>query len=195
MNQSNRKGVTMNARESVLGMLYIVDVRLIHSTTKDKHKHKILMVGCEQADIERKLRWIFDASVYSEFSVKNIEKVREKVHFLSTVITQDSGMTGPVIERAEGSQVVIQQQTSSEPYDPKLFAVGLSTTMLAKDRDHALRKVGNALVASATVGKSHSAASLSADSTITVEEIPRSNGYAQARDVSQEVNRAHMVRG
>ena len=67
--------------------------------------------------------------------------------------------------------------------------------MLAKDEEHALRKLSHALMSHATGGHSHSGASLSADSTVEIEEVPRANGYATARDVSNEVNHAHMVRG
>jgi len=178
----------------MLGMLYLVDVSVHSRMTGETTKHKLLLVGCELDDIERKMRWIFDSGEES-ITVKGIEKVREKVHFLSSIVTQDKTPIGPVIERPESSQIVHQQQILSEPYDPKLFAIGISTTMLAKDIDHALRKVGNAILSRATVGKSHSGAPLSEDSTITVEEVPRSSGYAKARDTSHESNRAHVVRG
>lgn len=179
----------------LLGMLYIVDVRLVRHDTGEKHKHRLLLVGCEHADIERKLRWMFDATEYKGMAITGIEKVREKVHFLSTVVTQPDAPVGPVIARDERSQVVPQQKTLIEPYDPRLFAIGITTTMLAKDHEHALRKLGHALVSHATEGRSHSGASLSADSTVAVEEVPRSNGYATARDVSNEANRAHVMRG
>lgn len=179
----------------LLGMLYVVDVRLVRNDTGEKHKHRLLLVGCEHADIERKLRWVFDATEYKEMAITGIEKVREKVHFLSTVVTQPDAPVGPVIARDERSQVVPQQQTLTEPYDPKLFAIGITTTMLAKDQEHAMRKLGHALVCHATEGQSHSGASLSADSTVAIEEVPRSNGYTNARDVSNEANRAHIVRG
>lgn len=183
------------AEAVLLGMLYVVDVRLVKTGSSEKLKHRLLLVGCEHADIERKLRWLFDVTEYKEMSIVGIEKVREKVHFLSTVVTQIDPPAGPVIEREEGSQPVYQQQTLTEPYDPKLFAIGITTTMLGKDEEHALRKLGHAIISRATEGRSHSGASLSADSTVAVEEIPRSNGYASARDVSNESNRAHVVRG
>lgn len=179
----------------VLGMLYVVEVRLVNRTTCEKHKHKLLVVGCEESDIERKMRWMFDKSTYKEMSITSVEKVREKVHFLSTVITQPEPAVGQVIERDERSQFVKQQQMSIEPYDPKLFVIGLATTMLAKDEQHALRKVGHALVSHATEGKSHSGASLSDDSTLTIEQISKSSGYAMPRDVSLESNKARMFRG
>jgi hypothetical protein len=179
----------------LLGMLYVVDVRLSRSDTKEIFKHRLLIVGCEHADIERKLRWVFDASTYKEMSITGIEKVRDKVHFLSTKVFQMTPAVGPVIERDDHSQTVSQNKTKIEPFDPKLFAVGIATTMLAKDQFHALRKVGHAIVSQATEGTSHSGAALSEDSTVTIEEIPRSSGYAAPRDVSAEINRAHMVRG
>jgi hypothetical protein len=179
----------------LLGMLYVVEVRMVNAVTGEKIKHKLLLVGCEQPDIERKLKWIFDARQYSEFSISGIEKVREKVHFLSTFVTQEKAPTSAVIERDERSQVVAGQPMITEPYDPKLYAVGITTMMLAKDEVHAMRKVGHALLSHATEGKSHSGAHLSEDSTIAIEEVPRSSGYAKARDVFSESNRAHFVRG
>lgn len=178
----------------LLGMLYLVDVSVHSKETGETVKHKLLLVGCELDDIERKMRWIFDSGQES-IVIKGIEKVREKVHFLSSAITQDKTPVGPVIERSENSQTIQQQQIITEPYDPKLYAIGITTTMLAKDQDHALRKVGNAILSRATVGKSHSGASLCEDSIVSVEEVPRSSGYAKARDTSNESNRAHVVRG
>lgn len=180
---------------SLLGMLYLVDVRLVRRSSGEKLKHRLLLVGCEHADIERKLRWIFDTTEYKEMSLSGIEKVREKVHFLSTVVTQPDEPVGPVIEREERSQIVHQQPILVEPYDPRVFAIGLVTTMLAKDEAHALRKLSTALLSQATEGRSHSGAALSAESTLTIEEVPRSSGYARARDVSNESNRAHVMRG
>ncbi len=183
------------AEAPLLGMLYIVDVNVFDKETNETAKHKLLLVGCEADDIERKMKWIFDTGHVS-LQIKGAEKVREKVHFLSTIITKDESVSGPVIMRDENSQPINQFSPQlTEPYDPKLFAVGIVTTMLAKDSDHALRKVSTALMNRATVGKSHTGASLHEDSKITVEEIPKSNGYASARDVSNEINKAHMVRG
>jgi len=183
------------AEAPLLGMLYIVDVNVLDKLTGENAKHKLLLVGCEADDIERKMKWIFDTGSTS-LMIKGAEKVREKVHFLSTIITKDQSIDSPVIMRDENSQPINQFSPQlTEAYDPKLFAVGIVTTMLAKDSDHALRKVATALMNRATVGKSHTGASLHDDSTITVEEIPKSNGYASARDVSSEVNKAHMVRG
>jgi len=179
----------------LLGMLYIVEVNVMDKSTDETAKHKMLLVGCEADDIERKMKWIFDTGNVSVM-IKSIEKVREKVHFLSTIITKDASANGPVIMRDENSLSIKQFSPQlTEAYDPKLFAVGIVTTMLAKDSDHALRKVATALMNRATVGKSHTGASLNSDSTINVEEIPKSNGYASPRDVSNEVNKAHMVRG
>lgn len=179
----------------LLGMLYLVDVRLVRSDTGEKHKHRLLLVGCEHADIERKLRWIFDSTEYKEMSISAIEKVREKVHFISTVVTQPDAPVEPVINRETRSQIVAQQRTAVEEYDPHLYAIGISTTMIGKDEHHALRKLGHALIAQATEGRSHSGAALSADSTLTIEQVPFASGYARPRDVSNEINRAHFVAG
>lgn len=179
----------------LLGMLYIVDVSVHDKSTRETAKHKLLLVGCEAEDIERKMKWIFDTGNVS-LVIKGAEKVREKVHFLSTIITKDESVGSPVIMRDANSQTITQFSPQlTEAYDPKLFAVGIVTTMLAKDSDHALRKVATALMNRATVGKSHTGASLHDDSTINIEEIPKSNGYASSRDVSSEINKAHMVRG
>ena len=179
----------------LLGMLYLVDVRLRVRQTGEIIKHRLLLVGCEEADIERKMRWLFDSTKYSELSIKGTEKVREKVHYLSTTIEQDDPVPKKVIDRGDHQDVVLQNRTTIEPYDPHLYAVGLSTTMIGKDEKHALRKVARALLATATDGESHSAAALSDDSTLTIEQIPFSSGYAKPRDTSDEVNKAHIMRG
>lgn len=184
----------------LLGMLYVVEVRLVRAATREKVKHRILMVGCEAGDIERKLRWLFDAREFVEFSVTEVRKVKEKMHFLSTTITQESEPAAPIIEREEGSIVAPQQKTIVQELveieqRPRLYAVGLSTTMPAMSADHAVRKVGHALIRAGSEGSSHAGATLSADSTLTIEEIPFSSGFAKARDVSAEKNEARFVRG
>jgi len=184
------------ADHGVIGMLYLVDVRMVNKRSGEKIKKKLLLVGCEADDIERKLRWVFDSSLYEEFSVSDVEKVREKVHVISTVYSQlDTTTKTPLIKRTDGTPTVKQMSTGQEKYDPNLYAVGITTTMIGKDEQHALRKVGNAILASATDGKSHSAAELSEDATVTVERIPFQSGYAMPRDVTNESNKPHFVRG
>jgi hypothetical protein len=185
----------VESAQGVIGMLFLVDVRMVIRRSGEKIKKKLLVVGCEAADIERKLRWVFDSASYDEFSVSNVEKVREKVHVISTVYTQTNAIEEPIIKRKEGTVEAPQAKLCQEKYDPKNYAVGITTTMVAKDEQHALRKVANALLVSATDGIAHSASSLSEDATVVIEQIPLSSGYAMPRDVSSEVNRAHFVRG
>lgn len=179
----------------VLGMLYIVDVRLVQKADGEKIKHRILLVGCEQDDIDRKIRWLFDAAKYKEIAITGIEKVREKVHFLSTTISQERPAPAAVIDRDGHSQPIPSAQLQTEQYDPNLYAVGLSAAFLAKDEAHAIRKAGRALINTATEGKSHTGGDLPEGATLTVEQIPKSSGYALPRDVSEEANKAHFVRG
>jgi hypothetical protein len=181
-------------REWLLGQLYIVTVRLKRKDSGEIIKHKLLMVGCEHDDIERKLYWVFDAAQYSEFWIKDVEKVREKVHILSTVVNQPGEPTGPVIHVGERSQVVQQQPVLVEPYQPRRFAVGIVTTMIARDELHALRKVGNALIDKGSTTISHAGAALSEDSQVTIEEVPLSSGFARARSAEGEATRAHVIR-
>jgi hypothetical protein len=178
----------------VLGMLYIVDLRMVKRSTGEKIKHKILMVGSEEADIEKKLKWAFDFSEYSEFSIKSIEKVREKIHIITTSITQEKAPINAVVETNEGSKVIPHQSAQIEQVEMKRFAIGITTTMTALDQDHALRRVAGALVNS-TVEHSKGGAKLSEDSVVLIEEVGFSSGYAMPRDVSNEVNRANFVRG
>lgn len=179
---------------ALLGMLYIANVRLVNRAS-ETIKHRILLVGCEADDIERKLRWLFDATTYKEMSITGVEKVREKVHFLSTVITQAPAPPAAVIDRDTRSEPVPEPSQHIERHDPLLFAVGVTTTMYALDPTHALRKVGRALIAHATEGQSHTGPTLSEHSTVQVEAIPKPSGYAMPRDVTHESNRAHLMRG
>jgi hypothetical protein len=183
------------AVSGTIGMLYVVEVRMVDKITREKIKHKVLIVGGEERDIERKMRWVFDSTRYSETSITGIEKIRDKVHILQTIITQDSPAVTPIIRQGERTESVPQGKTIIEDAPLRLFAVGVSTRMPARDSVHALRKVGHAIVSSTLPDKSHSGASLSDDATITVEEIPFASGYARPRDVSNENNPAHFVRG
>lgn len=178
----------------VLGMLFIVDVRMVLKGSDDITRSRLLVVGGQESDIELKLRWMFDVSKYSEFSIMHVEKVREKVHVLSTVVTQEATPT-QVIDRPEGSQPVPSLHMQTEQYRPKLYAVGIVTTMLACDENHALRKVGSAISGRGSIAKSFNAPKLSEDSSVTVEQVALSTGFARPRDVSAESNRAHFVRG
>ena len=60
-------------------MLYIANVRLVNRAG-ETIKHRILLVGCEADDIDRKLRWLFDATT-KEMSITGVEKVRRKCTF------------------------------------------------------------------------------------------------------------------
>lgn len=186
----------MDSIDRVLGMLYIVDVRMVNRASKEKVKQRLLLVGCERDDVERKLRWIYDATQWMEFSVVAVEKVREKTHIISTVITQDAPPNSPVIERDERSEVVSQAPKieRAKDYEPRLFAIGVSTTMVAQDANHAIRKTGAALSSSTLDVASYSGPRLSDDATVTVEEIPFRSGYATPRDQSNSATRAHIFR-
>lgn len=179
----------------VLGMLHIVEVRTVSRSSNEKIKHKLLVVGSEAADIEKKIKWLFDSTKYDELSISSVEKVREKVHTISTIVTQLDEIDKPIVKHGKTTKQVYQGMINTEKYDPKLFAIGITTTMLAKDEAHALRKVGTALINSTADTKSHGGASLSDDSTIAIEEIPKSSGYALPRNVDDEINEAHFVRG
>lgn len=183
------------AVSGTIGMLYVVEVRMVDKVTREKIKHKVLIVGGEERDIDRKVRWIFDSSRYREMSVTGVEKIRDKVHILQTVITQDEATVLPVIERTDRTESIPQGKTIIDSVPLQLFAVGITTRMPAKDSVHALRKVGHAIVSSTLPDKSHSGASLSEDSTVVVEQIPFSSGYAMPRDVRNEANAATFVRG
>jgi hypothetical protein len=184
-----------STQTGVIGMLYIVDVSMSDKGGLKRVRQKLLLVGCEEADIERKIKWIIDGTKYNSFTIKSIVKVREKVHVLSTVYKEAAEVTTPTINRDGGTQVVPQGKTITKKYEPKLFSVGLATTMIGEDEKHALRKIGNALIASASDVKSHSAASLSEGSTLVIEEIALSSGYSKGKDVSAEINNATFVRG
>jgi len=182
----------------ILGMLWQVNVRLVRIDTGEVYRHKILMVGCEFGDIERKLRWVFDRSTYSTMEVSGARRVREKIHILSTVITEQKSAPAAVIERDDRSQIVpnpatVTEETAEENYC--LYAVGVVTKMSATDELHALRKVGRALAAKGSPVSSDSAPTLSEDATITVEQISYSSGYAMPRDISDSKTKAHIMRG
>ena len=178
----------------MIGMLYIVHVRMIKKTTKEKVKQRLLMVGCEHKDIARKINWIIDGSKYESVAITDIVKVRQKVHVISTVITQHKEQIGPIISGTENSKYVDQVV----PFDrnpSKLYAIGLTTTMSGCSKGHALRKTARALAISTTDEiKSSNEPSLSEDSIIQIEEIPFRSQHVRARDTSSEINPAHVIR-
>lgn len=178
-----------------LGMLYLVDVKMVDKKTRETIKQRLLVVGGEEADIGRKIQWVIDVARYRNIVITGHEKIRDKVHVLHTFVEQEKPADLPIIERAERTEGVAQAKPLTQSEPPKLFAVGITTTMIAHDSTHALRKVAHALLNSASPGTSHAGASLSDDSTVAIEQIPFSSGYAKPRDVSNEANRAHFVRG
>lgn len=179
---------------SVLGMLYIVQVRMFKRSTGETIKKKLLVVGGEQSDISKKLKWHFDVSEFDEFSITEIEKIRSKIHTLNTTVEQEVSSPNARIKTKEGTKQVYGVSTEKEKYDPNLYAVGVVTTMLGSDEDHALRKVGRALI-EMTLDSAAKGLRLSDESTVTIDQIPKSSGYAKPRDVSSEVNNAHIFSG
>lgn len=181
--------------KGILGMLYIVDVRMVDAVSGEKIKQKLIVVGVEAADIERKLKWFFDLKRFKEFSITGVEKVREKIHLVSTVITQETPANSPVIVRDEGTRHIPAGKSVIEPYDPHLYAIGIATTMLARDENHALRKTGNAVIHRAlNQPMSGECPKLSDDSIVVVEQVALKSGYAMPRDVRNEINLAHIFR-
>lgn len=181
---------------SVVGMLHIVEVRMVTKGSGEKIKQKLLLVGCEAADIERKIKWLFDVNNYEQFSVVSVEKVREKVHVLSTVITDNEVVVSDAtIKRSENTQEVFGASGGPRGDSRRLFAVGVTTTILANDENHAVRKVGKALMARGGPVASVEGPKLSADSNVQVEEMSMSSGFSKSRDVSSQINKAHFVRG
>ncbi len=182
-----------NPGKGLVGMLYMVDVNLEDDNLGEIIKHRLIMVGSERSDIDRKIYWMFRDSGRRVFIVK-VKKLREKIHIMRTFVTQKNEAGSVVIDRNDRSQVVTQG-VSAESNGLKLFAVGVTTSMVAKDDLHAMRKVGNVLISRGTQTEMSSMASLSNDSNVIVEEIAFPRKHASARDVSNEVNRAKFVRG
>lgn len=179
---------------NILGMLYIVEVRLVSKKSHEKIKEKLLLVGSEYDDIEKKLSWIYDKDKYDQFSISNICKVRQKIHLLNRTITSLDEPDVPNIKRDDNTYKASEASCYNEKYDPNLYAIGLSTSTLAKDENHALRKIGNALLAKGGHVQS-GCGSLSNDSILTIEQIPLNSGYAMPRDVKNEALKASIVRG
>jgi hypothetical protein len=165
-----------------MGMLFMVHVSMKNIANDELIKNKLLMVCDKSSGIEDKLKWIFDASKFSSLRILSAEKIRQKIHILSTVTTQDDVQPHASI-------------SAKDSYNPKLYAVGVSTLIHAGDQNHALRKVGRALTEKGTAIKSSGTPTLSNDSTINVEEVPVSSGFSKARNVSSEINTAKFVRG
>ena len=185
----------MSSDAGVAGMLYVVNVRLVHALTDEKIKHRIILVGCERDDVERKLRWMFDKKTYSQFRVTSVVKVTNKVHILSTSITQPSPLSAdPIIMREGGSEMVGQSHEATIADGFKKYAIGLATSVLARSESHALRKLA-ATLADISIEEGGTGRKLSDGSTLTIEELSVNSGYATARDVTNEINNLHFVRG
>ena len=184
-------------QQPLLGMLYIVEVRLIRRGDNTSIKQRLLMVGCESADIERKLRWVYSADEYSEFGITGVSKVTDKIHVLSTHIRQIATAPAPIIKRADGTYAVPQTPAARIPSDHKKYAIGLAAQLYARSDFHALEKVSHALLNEAAV-LAHMPAGgyrLPPESMLIIEEVAAPSDLATARDVSNEINKAHLVRG
>jgi hypothetical protein len=175
-------------------MLYLVGVRFTDRRSREITKQRLLVVGGEEADIERKLRWIYETDNFCEFSITGVEKVREKIHVLSTTVTQPREVSKNTILREEGRQ---QEVIDPVPDIPDLihYAVGITTRIYARDHYHALRKVAAALNEQSTDGPTSTTARLSSDSVVQVEEITKPSAVARPRDVTNVKAKAHFVRG
>lgn len=180
--------------EVVLGSLYIAHCRAFNRTTGELTKLKLLLVGGELDDVERRIRWVLDYAAYDELSITDVEKIREKVHIFSSVTTFPDAPEKVVIDREGSQQPVRLPPNGLHVEQMRMYAVGLATTVFAVDEKHAARKAGSALSNHGSA-LSTSANRLSDGSTLTIEEIPKSSGIARARDVSSEINSARFVRG
>lgn len=175
------------------GQLYLVRVRMEKISTGERIKHRLLVVGAGKEDVDRRMRWHFDAAQMKSFSITQVKKIDKSVTVLSTEVHQEQALVDPTIQRPDGSVVVSTSHGATIAEHLKKFAVGISTTILATDADHAIRSTGRAVM---NYGVDNSTGpKLSEDSTVMVEEVSEPSHFAKARDVSAEVNKAHFVRG
>lgn len=186
---------SLRQEHAVIGMLYIVSVRFTDRRSREITKQRLLVVGSEEADIERKLRWIYETDNFCEFALTSVEKVREKIHVLSTVVTQPSEPKKNTILREEGRQEEIKEPPTPDLPEMIHYAVGITTRVYARDHYHALRKIAAAINEHATDGPTSTTSRLSSDSVLQIEEIPKTSPIARARDVSNRLAPAQFVRG
>ena len=178
----------------LLGMLYLIDVRVSVLSTREIMKHHMLVIGGEEADIERKLRWMFDVTKYTDIRITSCVRIREKMHILRTTLLKESTEPDAVIKRLNDVQNVFQPTQVASSENGKFWAVGLSTTMHGFDEGHCIRKIARALAEAYAPIKNKDAPVLSENSTLLIEEISEPSGFAMPRDVTGEANKAHIFR-
>ena len=162
-------------------------------STGERIKHRLLVVGAGKDDVERRMRWHFDASKMRSLSITQVKKIDSSVTVLSTEVHQENVQVDPTIQRADGTVTVQTSHGATIADSLKRFAIGISTTILAVDAEHAIRSAGRAVMNYGT--DNATGPKLSEDSTVMVEEISGPSHFAKARDTSAEVNKAHIVRG
>lgn len=163
-------------------MLYRVWVNERRIDTGEEYSHECFVVARERQELDARLRWVFDVT-RSQFTVVNVEKIREKIHFISSKKKQDKA-------KKESAPVV-----SASSYNPNIYGVCVSATIVAKDEDHALRKMGSGIVSLGSTGFSHRSNANAEDFNIKIEAVPAKSQHSRARDVSNEINKATFVRG
>ena len=180
----------------IVGNLYLVDVCMDHKIVDETSVSRFLMVAENEEELDSRFNCQFDVSDYKSVRITNVQKIKQKMHMLSTRI-EPARVHGQVVKRAEGSKKVLQSNSMKDlsEYNPKIYAIGISTTIVAADQSHAMRKLGSYLTISNTLGGSKSNSPLSENSKILIEEVAKSSGFAMPRDVSNGAERAHMVRG
>lgn len=176
------------------GMLFLIDVTMENKNTNEITLSRFLIVADDESEISSRFTYQHDISDFENVRITNIQKIKQKIHLLSTrtEIKRDSGN----LINKDGLEIPQNNSNkNSKEYLPKIFSIGIATTIVASDEKHAMRKIGSYLLAANTIGGEKTQSPLSENSKVMIEEVAKSSGFALPRDVSNESNRAMIFRG
>lgn len=178
--------MTQASSMSAPGQLYVVETRAVTKDRLTKVRAMFLVTATSLEAVHQKLPYVLDLSVYAEFSVKGIRRVKPNFHVVyshSVPLDEDEAFVEP-----DGQ--VLHFTRTNQPTNRKQYAVGIAGSVTADNEDHALRKLGTYLSSKGTASELHTPLH---GGVVHVEEIGEGSLTTMARDVSQW-KRGHEVR-
>ncbi len=116
------------------GQLYLLEVRCRYKGDKSYEKIGFVVVGESADDVKSKIRWHLDLSEFDEFAIKKLRRIKP-FHRLWSRIETPAEYTA---RKSKPRGAVSDSSTT--------FAVGISGNLIARTRDHALKKLGHFLL-------------------------------------------------
>lgn len=127
------------------GQLYIVKTRGRLKECRSIEKCSYILASNNKDEVEAKLSYFVDLSVYVEFSIKAIERIKPNFHIVSRTVLSAEEHQAAKEGLHQVSDADQEGSTTLQPAGSHIFAFGCVGHVLAGSESAAIKKVSNFL--------------------------------------------------